>query len=107
MKSPLRWFGGRWHHEWSWRIQRIFFERRHYHRLLRIGGLLAGFTLAWCMCLAGSVVLFGGWFLVWQPAFVQNVLASLLILPLALAIGVVVGALTQKHALRFQSRHAG
>jgi hypothetical protein len=35
------------------------------------------------------------------------VIASLLVLPLSLAIGVVVGTVIQKHALRFQVRHAG
>jgi hypothetical protein len=57
--------------------------------------------------LAALVVLFGGWPYVWQPAFFQSVLASLLVLPIGVAVAVVVGTMLQKHTIRFQARHAG
>jgi|GEM_PF-6388755 len=107
MAWPLHRLRSRWRHVWHWSLQRSIFERRHYRRLLPLAILLILVTVAWSVVLAGFVALFGGWSLVWQPAFAQNVLASLLVLPIGLAIGVVVGTLVQKHSLRFQVRHAG
>jgi len=68
--------------------------------------MLCGLTVVWCVFVLAVTVLLGGFRLIWQQAFAQNVIASLLVLPLGLAIGVVIGTLLQKYSLRFQVRHA-
>jgi len=103
---PLTWIASHWHHEWRWDINRALFERRHYRRLFPL--LALGFlAVIWSFFVLGLGLLLGGAQLIWQRAFVQNVVASLLVLPISLAIGVFVATLVQKHSLRFQVRHAG
>lgn len=104
--APFRWVASRWRHEWMWVVHRALFKVRHYRRLLRLTALLAVFTAVWCSLVVGLGLLFGGARLLWQAAFIQNILASFLVMPISLAIGVVVGTLLEKHSLRFKVRHA-
>ena len=68
---------------------------------------MCGLTVVWCVFVLALGLLLGGFHLIWQQAFAQNVIASLLVLPVGLTIGVFVGTLIQKYSLRFQVRHAG
>jgi len=103
---PFSWIASHWRHEWRWYVNRALFERRHYRRLIPLVAL--GFlAVIWSFLVLGLGLLLGGAQLIWQRAFVQNVVASLLVLPISLAIGVFVATLVQKHSLRFQVRHAG
>lgn len=52
-------------------------------------------------------LLLGGPRFIWNRAFAQNVVASIIVLPISLAIGVLLGVFLHKYSLRFQARHAG
>jgi hypothetical protein len=101
------WLASRWSREWRWYFQRSLSEHRHYRRLIPLLALLTLLTVIWSLLVLALGLLIGGTALIWHRAFVQNVVASLLVLPIGLAIGVFVGTLIQKHSLRFQVRHAG
>lgn len=108
MSNRLRvWIASHWRHERLRKLDRVLFEYRHYRRLAPLIAILCGFTLVWCVIVIALGLLLGGFHLIWQQAFAQNVIASLLVLPLGLTIGVAVGTLLQEHSLRFQVRHAG
>ncbi len=107
LRYPISWVASRWRKEWRWVIHRSLFEQRHYRRLMPVVGLLALLMLIWSSLVLALGLLLGGAQLLWQKAFAQNVVASLLVLPISLTIGVFVGTLIQKHSLRFQVRHAG
>lgn len=100
------WVVSRWRGEWHHAFGRSLFEQRHYRRLVPLLVVLSIGTVLWCGIVLGLGILLGGPRLIWQQAFAQNVVASLLVLPLSLTIGVFVGTLLQKHSLRFQVRHA-
>lgn len=102
----VSWLASRWRHEWRWYFQRSLFEHRHYRRLIPLVALLTLLTVIWSLLVLALGLLIGGPSLIWHRAFAQNVVASLLVLPIGLAIGVFVGTLIQKHSLRFQVRHA-
>jgi len=107
LRRPITYLASRWSHEWRWAAHRSLFEHRHYRRLTPLIVGLGLLTIVWCSLVLGVGVLIGGTHLIWQKAFAQNIIASLLVLPIGLAIGVVVGTLIQKHSLRFQVRYAG
>lgn len=98
---------GRHHGEQYGVLRRSLFEYRYYRRLLPLVAILCALTLVWCGLVLALGIAIGGVRFVWQTSFAQNVVASLLVLPLGLTVGVLVGAAVQKHALRFQVRHAG
>lgn len=104
---PASWFASRWRHEWRWYFHRSLFEHRYYRRLIPLAVLLAILTVVWSSLVLALGLLLGGPTLIWHQAFAQNVVASLLVLPIGIAIGVFIGTLIQKHSLRFQVRHAG
>jgi hypothetical protein len=107
VRRPFAWIASSWRHEWRWALHGAVFERRHYRRLgfpLLMLGLL---NFIWCAIILGLALLPGGADLIWNEAFAQNVIASLLTLPLSLAIGVFAGTLLHRHTMRFQARHQG
>jgi hypothetical protein len=106
VRHPLSWIGSRWAHEWRWAVGGTLFEYRYYRRLAPVVAVLVAFAIIWSLFVLALGLLFCGGSLFRQRAFVQNVFASLLVLPLSLAVGVFAGTLLQKHALRFQVRHA-
>ncbi len=59
------------------------------------------------MVVIGLGVFFDGTALVSDRSFAQNIMASLLVLPIGVAVGVVVGTFLQRHTLRFQARQWG
>ncbi len=81
------------------------FEYHHYRRLIPLVAQLALLTLTWSLLVIIFATIAGGTALIWNIAFAQNLIASLLVLPIGLAIGVVVGTFVQKHSIRFQVRH--
>jgi hypothetical protein len=114
MTSPLRslprLFSGvtsHWRHSWRWLVHRRLFEIRHFRHLVPVLLVLAMLTGIWSALLLGLVMLSGNVELLRGPAFAQNVIASLLVLPAGIAVGVVVGTLLEKRSLRFKTRHAG
>ena len=107
LQRPASWVISRWRHEWRWYVQRFLFEQRHYRRLIPLFAFLCFFTITLSAAVLALGLLLGGSSLIWDRAFAQNVLASMLTLPISLAIAVFVGTLLQKHSLRFQARHAG
>lgn len=106
-QPPISWVASRWRHEWYWSFHRWLFEHRHYRRLLPLVGPLGVVLLIWFLLVGGLALLFGGTGFILERNFVQSFVASLLVLPIGLAIAVVVGTLVQQHSLRFQARHAG
>jgi hypothetical protein len=102
-KHRFSWSSSRWRDEWPHSL----FEYRHYRRLAPLLVILGVLIVVWSFLVLALGLLLGGRHLIWQKSFAQNVIASLLVLPLSLAIGVFVGTLIQKHSLRFQVRHAG
>lgn len=96
-----------WRHSWRWSIHRRTFELRHFRRLARVLLLLLALIVLWSALLVGVVALSGNTQLLQGSAFAQNVLASLLVLPAGIAVGIVVATLLEKHSLRFKARHAG
>lgn len=96
-----------WRHSWRWSIHRRTFEVRHFRRLAPVLLLLLGLIALWSALLVGVLVLSGNTRLLQGLAFAQNVVASLLVLPAGIAVGVVVGTLLEKHSLRFKARHGG
>lgn len=105
-RLPRLWIASRLH-RWRLAVHNSLFGFRHFRRLTPLVVILSILTVLWSVLVLAIGLLFGGVRLIWQQAFAQNVLASLLVLPLSLTIGVLVGTLIQKHALRFQVRHAG
>jgi hypothetical protein len=97
----------RWRRAWRWSLLRWFFEARHFRRLAPLLAALFFLTLVWSALTLGVVVATGNGNLLRGPAFLQNVIASMLVLPIGLAIGIVSGALLEKHSLRFRARHSG
>ena len=91
----------------SSRFRGFLFEQRHYRRLIPLVALLLLLAATWCMFVLVLGLSLGGRSLIWTKAFAQSVLANLLVLPVALVVGVVVGTLIQRHSLRFQVRHEG
>ena len=104
---PLFRIVARWYIHSRFTLSGRLFEYRHYRRLIPLVVILSILAVFWSFLVLGVGILVGGFHLIWQQSFAQNVVASLLVLPLSLAIGVVVGTVIQKHALRFQVRHAG
>jgi hypothetical protein len=81
--SPFSRIASHWRHEWRWNLHRALFERRHYRRLIPLVAL--GFlSVIWSVLVLGFALLLGGAQLIWQRAFAQNVVASLLVLPISL-----------------------
>ncbi len=107
MPNPLARVASRWHRRWRWAIAGSLFQHRHYRHLVPLVALLGLLTGIWCTLVLALAILLGGVQLIWHPAFVQNVVASLLVLPVSLAVGVIIGTFIQKQSLRFQVRHAG
>jgi len=63
--------------------------------------------LLWCSLVIGASIVVGGVSFIWDRNFAQNVIASLLLLPVGLTVAVVVGTFLQRHTLRFQGREWG
>ena len=106
-KRPISRLKSYWRHELYWPLQKSLFERRHLRRLLPIVLLSGVLTFVWCALVLVIAISLGGRELIFHPGFVQNIIASLAVLPIGIAVGVVIGTLLQKHSLRFQARHAG
>jgi len=85
----------------------MFYRFRHVRRLIPIVVSLAIMMLLWCSLVIGAAIGIGGVSFIWDRNFAQNVIASLLLLPVGLTVAVVVGTLLQRHTLRFQGREWG
>jgi hypothetical protein len=64
-------------------------------------------SAAWVAFVIGGTFLVGRSDLLRGPAFLQNILASLLVLPVGVAVAVVAATMLEKHALRFKAQRAG
>lgn len=104
---PASWLVLRWRHGRYWWFRRLAFEYRHYRRLLPLLARLAVLLLIWSLLVAGLALVFGGTDFLRQEGFAQGVVASLLVLPIAIAVGVLIATPLQQHSLRFQARRAG
>lgn len=105
--KPFRSITSRWRHDWRWSLQRWLFEARHFRRLAPVLAALLLLILVWSALILGLVLTTHNGALLRGPAFAQNVIASLLVLPVGLAIGIMGGAFLEKHSLRFRARHSG
>jgi hypothetical protein len=88
-------------------IHHWLFEARYFRRLAPLLVALLLLTLVWSTLILGLVIASGNANLLRDSAFAQNVIASLLVLPIGLAIAIVTAALLEKHSLRFRARHSG
>ena len=69
-------------------------------------GLLLVASAAWVVLVIGLAGAIGRPDLLRGTAFLQNVFASLLVLPIGVAVAVIAGTMLEKHALRFKARRA-
>lgn len=106
LAAPFRRLRARWRHEWSWGARRRLFEVRHYRRLWTLIVFLLVSSIVWVAFVIGGTFLLGRADLLRGPAFLQNVLASLLVLPVGVAAAVVAATMLEKHALRFKAQRA-
>jgi hypothetical protein len=96
----------RWRHEWSWSLHRRRFELRHHRHLAKLSAVLGVATIVWLVFVMAVANLAGWGDLLHGTAFAQNVLASLLVLPVGVAVAVVAGTVLERYSLRFKVRHA-
>jgi hypothetical protein len=97
----------KWRHRWGFFWGGVRYRVRHLRRFVPIFVSLLILIIAWCPFVIGTAVYFGGSSLIWDRNFAQNVVASLLVLPIGLMVGVVAGAFLQTHLLRLQARQWG
>lgn len=93
-------------HEWSWSLHRHRFELRHHRHLAKLAAVLGVATVFWLTFVIAAANLAGWGDLLHGTAFAQNVLASLLVLPVGVAVAVVASTVLERYSLRFKARHA-